>query len=90
MSYSASVQAEVYFKDLINAAEKEREVMGMREGASRQRSRSRGGSGGRFTPTGGGGVRLVGSEEGEEEWKRMRMRAASGGSLGMVRAGSGD
>jgi len=90
VSYSASVQAEVYFKDLINAAEKEREVMGMREGASRQRSRSRGGSGGRFTPTGGGGVRLVGSEEGEEEWKRMRMRAASGGSLGMVRAGSGD
>lgn len=56
MSYSASVQAEVYFKGLVNAAEREREVLGMREG-----SRSRGGSGGR-----GGGVRLVGSEEGGE------------------------
>lgn len=56
VSYSASVQAEVYFKGLVNAAEREREVLGMREG-----SRSRGGSGGR-----GGGVRLVGSEEGGE------------------------
>lgn len=83
VSYSASVQAEVYFKGLVHAAEREREVMGLREGASGQRSRSRGLSG-------GGGVRLVGSEEGDEEWERMRMRAASGGSLGRVRAGSGD
>lgn len=95
VSYSASVQAEVYFKQLVQAAEREREVLGMREGASRQRSRSRGGSGGRKAPGGGGGggVRLVGGEEGEEEWERMRMRAASGGSggsFGRMRAGSGD
>jgi hypothetical protein len=95
VSYSASVQAEVYFKGLVNAAEREREVMGMgmREGAGGRRSRSRGGSGGRVTPGGGGGVRLVGGEEGEEEWERMRLRAASGGSggsLGRVRPGSGD
>lgn len=83
----------MYFKGLVHAAEREREVMGMREGAGGQRSRSRGGSGGRVTPGGGGGVRLVGSEEGDEEWERMRMRAASGGSggsVGRVRAGSGD
>lgn len=93
MSYSASVQAEVYFKGLVNAAEREREAVGVREGVGGQRSRSRGGSGGRVAPGGGGGVRLVGGEEGDEEWERMRMRAASGGSggsFGRVRAGSGD
>jgi len=87
VSYSASVQAEVYFKGLVNAAERERE--GMREAVAgaagqRARSRSRGGSGGR------GGVRLV-EEEREEEW--MWLRAASGGSggsFGRVRAGSGE
>jgi len=99
VSYSASVQAEVYFKGLVNAAEREREReavgVGVREGVGGQRIRSRGGSGGRVTPGGGGGggVRLVGGEEGDEEWERMRMRAASGGSggsFGRVRAGSGD
>lgn len=66
MSYSASVQAEVYFKGLVNAAERERE--GMATVAGR----------------GGGMVRMVSAEEGEEfEWMRRS------GESGRVRAGSG-
>ena len=91
VSYSASVQAEVYFKGLVNAAEREREdireAVASSIGGARARSRSRGGSGGRATP---GGVRLV-DEEREEEWARMRAASGgSGGSFGRVRAGSGD
>ena len=66
VSYSASVQAEVYFKGLVNAAERERE--GMATVAGR----------------GGGMVRMVSAEEGEEfEWMRRS------GESGRVRAGSG-
>lgn len=76
MSYSASVQAEVYFKGLVNAAEREREGMAAVGGA-----RSRGGSG---PKSGGGMVRMVSAEEGEE-FERMRRS----GESGRVRAGSG-
>lgn len=73
MSYSASVQAEVYFKGLVNAAEREREGMATVTG--------RGGSG---PKSGGGMVRMVSAEEGEE-FERMRRS----GESGRVRAGSG-
>ena len=74
VSYSFSVQAEVYFKGLVNAAERE----GM---ATIGGVRSRGGSG----PKGGGGmVRMVSAEDGEE-FERMRRS----GESGRVRAGSG-
>lgn len=76
VSYSASVQAEVYFKGLVNAAEREREGMATVTGA-----RSRGGSG---PKSGGGMVRMVSAEEGEE-FERMRRS----GESGRVRAGSG-
>lgn len=82
VSYSASVQAEVYFKGLVNAAERERERE--REGmVGAGASRGRGGSGG---PKGGGGgmVRMVNAEEGGE-YERMRRS----GESGRVRAGSG-
>lgn len=78
VDYSASVQAEVYFKGLVNAAEREREGMA----TVAVRARSRGGSGPR---SGGGGmVRMVSAEEGEE-FERMRRS----GESGRVRAGSG-
>lgn len=81
VSYSASVQAEVYFKGLVNAAERERE--GIREGmAAATGARSRGGSGAKGG--GGGMVRMVGAEEGEG-FERMRRS----GESGRVRAGSG-
>lgn len=77
VSYSASVQAEVYFKGLVSAAE--RETAG----------RGRGGSGGMKGAGGGGGmVRMVGAEEGAGgggEFERMRRS----GESGRVRAGSG-
>lgn len=76
VSYSASVQAEVYFKGLVNAAEREREGMAMATGG-----RSRGGSG---PKSGGGMVRMVSAEEGEE-FERMRRS----GESGRMRAGSG-
>ena len=76
VSYSASVQAEVYFKGLVNAAEREREGM-----ATVTRARSREGSG---TRGGAGMVRMVSAEEGEE-FERMRRS----GESGRVRAGSG-
>ncbi len=76
VSYSASVQAEVYFKGLVNAAEREREGMATITGV-----RSRGGSG---PKSGGGMVRMVSAEEGEE-FERMRRS----GESGRVRAGSG-
>lgn len=80
VNYSASVQAEVYFKGLVNAAERERE--GMREGMTTVTgARSRGGSG---PKSGGGMVRMVSAEEGEE-FERMR----KSGESGRVRAGSG-
>lgn len=76
VSYSASVQAEVYFKGLVNAAEREREGAG----------RGRGGSGGPKGGGGGGGmVRMVGAEEGGGEFERMRRS----GESGRMRAGSG-
>lgn len=65
VSYSASVQAEVYFKGLVNAAEREREGMATVTGA-----RSRGGSGPKM-------VRMVSAEEGEE-FERMRRSGESG------------
>ncbi len=77
VSYSASVQAEVYFKGLVNAAEREREGMA----ATVTGVRSRGGSG----PKGGGGMVRMVSAEGEEEFERMRRS----GESGRVRAGSG-
>lgn len=76
VSYSASVQAEVYFKGLVNAADREREGMATVIG-----TRSRGGSG---PKSGGGMVRMVSAEEGEE-FERMRRS----GESGRVRAGSG-
>lgn len=77
MSYSASVQAEVYFKGLVNAAEREREREGISTftGAS-----SRGGSG---PKSGGGMVRMVSAEG--DEFERMRRS----GESERVRAGSG-
>lgn len=75
VSYSASVQAEVYFKGLVNAAEREREGMTTVTGA-----RSRGGSG----PKGGGGMVRMVSAEGEE-FERMRRS----GESGRMRVGSG-
>ncbi|KAM0805504.1 ankyrin repeat-containing domain protein [Usnea florida] len=80
VSYSASVQAEVYFKGLVNAAEREREREGMATGT---RARSREGSGTRGG-AGAGMVRMVGAEEGEG-FERMRRS----GESGRVRAGSG-
>ena len=78
-SCSASVQAEVYFKGLVSAAEREKE--GMREETAAI-TRSRGESG----PKSGGGamVRMVSAEEGEE-FERIRRS----GESGRVRAGSG-
>lgn len=74
------MQAEVYFKGLVNAAERERE--GMREGMTTVTgARSRGGSG---PKSGGGMVRMVSAEEGEE-FERMR----KSGESGRVRTGSG-
>lgn len=86
MSYSASVQAEVYFKNLVGVQERER---GELVGNAQPQSRSRGGSGGRTTP---GGIRMVGKEEewgGEGfgvpgEWIR------SSGETARMRAGSGE
>ena len=75
VSYSASVQAEVYFRGLVNAAEREREREGV---AAVSGVRSRGGSGPK------GLVRMVSAEEGEE-FERMRRS----GESGRVRAGSG-
>lgn len=68
------MQAEVYFKGLVNAAEREREGMAA---VVAGRARSRGGSGPRM-------VRMVSAEEGEE-FERMRRS----GESGRVRAGSG-
>ena len=69
----------MYFKGLVNAAERERE--GMREGmATVTGARSRGGSG---PKSGGGMVRMVSAEG--EEFERMRRS----GESGRVRAGSG-
>ena len=77
MSYSASVQAEVYFRGLVGAAE--------REGGG---TRSRGGSGG--AGKGGGGVRIVdeGRAMGSQEMARVRSGESALG--GRSRAGSGD
>lgn len=83
VSYSASVQAEVYFKGLVNAAERERLEGGMVAGGA---SRGRGGSGTKGGGGGGGMVRMVGAEEGGGgEFERMRRS----GESGRVRAGSG-
>ncbi|KAL2045748.1 hypothetical protein N7G274_002179 [Stereocaulon virgatum] len=86
VSYSASVQDEVCFKNLVGVQERER---GQLVGNNQPQSRSRGGSGGRSTP---GGIRVVGKEEewgGEGfsipgEWMR------SSGETARMRAGSGD
>ena len=67
----------MYFKGLVNAAEREREGMA----AVTSRARSRDGSG---TRGGAGMVRMVSAEEGEE-FERMRRS----GESGRVRAGSG-
>ena len=73
----------MYFKGLVNAAEREREGIreGIREGmAAVAGARGRGGSG----PKGGAGtVRMVSAEE--EGFERMRRS----GESGRVRAGSG-
>ena len=64
MSYSASVQAEVYFRGLVGG-----QVVG--EGGTR----SRGGSGGKAP----GGVRLVGSPEDEGVMMRGRSESGGAG-----------
>ena len=69
----------MYFKGLVNAAEREREGIAAAVAGAGARSRSRGGSGARS-----GGVRMVSAEEGEE-FERMRRS----GESGRVRAGSG-
>lgn len=61
MAYSASVQAEVYFKGLIAAAGLVAESAGGVVGGTPE-GRVRGGSGGKTAAGGGGGVRLVDAE----------------------------
>ena len=88
MSYSASVQAEVYFKNLVGVQEREKgEMVGVSSIGNGGRSRE--GSGGRNTP---GGIRLVGKEEewGGEGFPVVGERLRSSGEAVRARAGSGD
>ncbi|MCJ1274048.1 hypothetical protein MMC21_001842 [Puttea exsequens] len=78
-AYSASVQAEVYFKDLRAAQERERGVVvGSGVGAEREGNRSRGGSGGR---SGSGGVER--ERDRDRETEVGRNRGGSGGKGGV-------
>lgn len=78
MSYSATVQAEVYFRNLI-AAERNR------EGKVNVRNRGDSGARGGGALAGGGGVRMVSAEE-EGGLRGTRRSGESGRRL---RAGSG-
>jgi hypothetical protein len=89
LAYSASVQAEVYMRDLKVSQERERGLGNGQSGGwgmDREGNRSRRGSGG-TGGKGGGGLRLVGKEMGEE-WdpRNEGMRRRSGESAGMGRA----
>lgn len=95
VSYSASVQAEVYFRGLVGA--QQRAEAGEGGGGSGSGGRSRGGSGGTTASGGGGkgigGVRMVaassaGREEEGDEGGRYTVRGAGSAEMARLRSDS--
>lgn len=100
VSYSASVQAEVYFRNLVGAQQRAEGgdigaggVVGVGGGGGG--TRSRGGSGGTTTSgagKGGGGVRMVSSSMGREdegEEGRYAVRGTGSAEMARLRSDSG-
>lgn len=91
LSYSASVQAEVYFRGLVSAQQRAEagDVGGVGGGGTGSGGRSRGGSGGTTATTGsgksGGGLRLVSSNPRDEEGEEGRYTVRGAGSVEMAR-----